>query len=43
MTLILASAANILVWVVWVAAAAACLGSGVAVICSRTRSTRRSR
>jgi NADH:ubiquinone oxidoreductase subunit 6 (subunit J) len=30
--MILASAANILVWVVWVAAAFACLGSGVAVI-----------
>ena len=30
--MILASAANILVWVVWIAAAFACLGSGVAVI-----------
>ena len=30
--MILASASNILVWVVWVAAAFACLGSGVAVI-----------
>ena len=30
--MILASASNALVWVVWVAAAAACLGSGVAVI-----------
>jgi NADH-quinone oxidoreductase subunit J len=29
---ILASAANVLVWAVWVAAAFACLGSGVAVI-----------
>ena len=30
--MILASASNILVWVVWVVAAFACLGSGVAVI-----------
>ncbi|HEY7691056.1 MAG TPA: NADH-quinone oxidoreductase subunit J [Gaiellaceae bacterium] len=30
--MILASAANVLVWVVWVAAAFACLASGVAVI-----------
>ena len=31
-TLIVASFGNFLVWVVWVAAAAACLGSGVAVV-----------
>jgi NADH-quinone oxidoreductase subunit J len=30
--LILASAANVLVWVVWIAAAFACLGSGIAVV-----------
>jgi len=29
---ILASAANVLVWIVWVGAAFACLGSGVAVV-----------
>jgi NADH-quinone oxidoreductase subunit J len=29
---ILASAANVLVWMVWVAAAFACLGSGIAVV-----------
>ncbi len=30
--MILASASNVLVWIVWIAAALACLGSGVAVI-----------
>jgi NADH-quinone oxidoreductase subunit J len=30
--IILASAGNVLVWIVWVAAAFACLGSGVAVV-----------
>lgn len=30
--MILASAGNVLVWIVWVAAAFACLGSGVAVV-----------
>ena len=30
--LLLASAGNVLVWMVWIAAAAACIGSGIAVI-----------
>ena len=30
--MIVASVANVLVWVVWVGAAFACLGSGIAVV-----------
>ena len=42
--LVVASAGNVLVWMVWVVAGFACLASGVAVVTrSRTRSTRRSR